>query len=45
MSLFAQDLAVLLFGRDILASSSLTGNGTEKDPLDSEKLNALVGMY
>ncbi|KAL6478110.1 hypothetical protein MHYP_G00139450 [Metynnis hypsauchen] len=48
MTLFAQELAVLLFGRDVLASSSLTGKsalGTPKDHLDPEKLSALVGMY
>lgn len=49
MSLFTQDLAMLLFGRDVLASSSLTGKsappGTQTDQLDPEKLSALAGMY
>ncbi|CAL8363771.1 unnamed protein product [Gadus morhua 'NCC'] len=46
MSLFTQDLAVLLFGRDVLASSTLTGKpgltGTVKEQLNPEKLSALV---
>ncbi|XP_030220371.1 uncharacterized protein LOC115549366 isoform X2 [Gadus morhua] len=46
MSLFTQDLAVLLFGRDVLASSTLTGKpgltGTAKEQLNPEKLSALV---
>ncbi|KAK7883826.1 hypothetical protein WMY93_026949 [Mugilogobius chulae] len=46
MSLFTQDLAVLIFGRDVLASSTLTGKsgptGTAKEQLHPEKLNALV---
>ncbi|XP_072572248.1 uncharacterized protein [Paramormyrops kingsleyae] len=46
MSLFAQELAVLIFGRDVLASSSLTGKsvagGTPKDQLDPDKFCALV---
>ena len=49
MSLFTQDLAVLLFGRDVLASSTLTGKpgltGTAKEQLNPEKLSALVGKY
>lgn len=48
MSLFAQELAVLIFGRDVLASSSLTGKsaagGALKDQLDPEKFGALLGM-
>ncbi|KAK7888768.1 hypothetical protein WMY93_024328 [Mugilogobius chulae] len=40
------DLAVLIFGRDVLASSTLTGKsgptGTAKEQLHPEKLNALV---
>ncbi|XP_078025322.1 uncharacterized protein LOC144463787 isoform X2 [Epinephelus lanceolatus] len=47
MSLFTQDLAVLIFGRDVLASSTLTGKpgptGTAKEQLNPEKLSALVG--
>ncbi|XP_041853083.1 uncharacterized protein LOC121647589 isoform X2 [Melanotaenia boesemani] len=46
MSLFTQDLAVLIFGRDVLASSTLTGKpgptGTAKEQLNPEKLSALV---
>ncbi|KAK7891487.1 hypothetical protein WMY93_023450 [Mugilogobius chulae] len=46
MSLFTQNLAVLIFGRDVLASSTLTGKsgptGTAKEQLHPEKLNALV---
>ncbi|XP_030226631.1 uncharacterized protein LOC115554142 isoform X2 [Gadus morhua] len=46
MSLFTQDLTVLLFGRDVLASSTLTGKpgltGTAKEQLNPEKLSALV---
>lgn len=44
------DLAVLLFGKDALAQSSLTGrqSGAHKDveskpPLDENKLDALIG--
>ncbi|XP_051796450.1 uncharacterized protein LOC127531358 isoform X3 [Acanthochromis polyacanthus] len=40
------DLAVLIFGRDVLASSTLTGKarptGTAKEQLNPEKLSALV---
>ncbi|KAK2905459.1 hypothetical protein Q8A67_007258 [Cirrhinus molitorella] len=42
MSLFTQELAVLLFGRDVLGSSSLTGNGSQKQKLHPEKMYALV---
>ena len=45
MSVFTQDLAVLIFGRDVLASSTLTGKpgptGTVKEQLNPEKLSAL----
>ncbi|KAL7407774.1 hypothetical protein ABVT39_013458 [Epinephelus coioides] len=46
MSLFTQDLAVLIFGRDVFASSTLTGKPgpteTAKEQLNPEKLSALV---
>ncbi|XP_063064690.1 uncharacterized protein LOC134456946 [Engraulis encrasicolus] len=42
MALFAQDLAVLVFGREALGQSSLTGLGREKEALDSPKLNAVI---
>ncbi|CAM4607813.1 unnamed protein product [Leuciscus chuanchicus] len=45
MSLFTQELAVVLFGREVLGSSSLTGNGSQKQKLDPEKMNALIGLY
>ncbi|XP_042620236.1 uncharacterized protein LOC109075358 isoform X2 [Cyprinus carpio] len=42
MSLFTQELAVLLFGREVLGSSSLTGNRSQKERLNPEKMNALI---
>ncbi|KAK0155236.1 hypothetical protein N1851_002427 [Merluccius polli] len=49
MSLFTQDLAVLIFGRDVLASSTLTGKpglpGTAKEQLNPEKLSALIAEF
>lgn len=46
MSLFTQDLATLIFGKDTLAKSTLTGKGKKgevKDQLDPEKINAIIG--
>lgn len=45
MSVFTQDLAVVIFGREALATSSLTGKKTNKTPLDTIKVNALIGMF
>ena len=49
MSLFAQEIAMLVFGQDALASPSLTGKsgltGTPKHQLNPERLSALDGMY
>ena len=46
-SLFIQDLATLVFGRETLASSTLTGKGKKDGParqqLDPEKVNAIIG--
>ncbi|KAG7336440.1 hypothetical protein KOW79_001133 [Hemibagrus wyckioides] len=42
MSEFTQELAVIIFGRKVLATSSLTGKKTNKTPLDSIKVNALI---
>ncbi|XP_076143931.1 uncharacterized protein LOC143125950 isoform X1 [Alosa pseudoharengus] len=42
MSLFAQELAVVIFGRDTLAKCSLTGRKTNKSPLDPAKVNAII---
>lgn len=44
MSIFAQELAVIIFGRDTLAKSSLTGRKTNKSALDPSKVNAIIGM-
>lgn len=46
MSLFTQDLALLVFGRETLARSSLTGKGKKgetKDQLDPVKVDAIIG--
>ncbi len=45
MSVFTQELAVVMFGHDVLATSSLTGKKTTKTALDSIKVNALIGMF
>lgn len=49
MSLFSQELALLIFGKDVLTSSSLTGKsgptGAPKDQLDLEMMGAHVGTY
>ncbi len=48
MSLFTQDLALLVFGRETLAKSTLTGkgkNGEVKDQLDPAKVDAIIGTY
>ncbi|KAK9976618.1 hypothetical protein ABG768_021823, partial [Culter alburnus] len=42
MSVFTQDLAVIIFGREALATSSLTGMKTNKTPLDPIKVNAII---
>ncbi|KAK7877978.1 hypothetical protein WMY93_031358 [Mugilogobius chulae] len=42
LSLFVQDLAVLIFGKDTLRNSTLTGK-SGKEMLDPEKLNILIG--
>ncbi|KAM9836052.1 1-phosphatidylinositol 4,5-bisphosphate phosphodiesterase delta-4-like [Aulostomus maculatus] len=43
-----QEVAVLIFGRDVLASLTLTGksgpSGTAKEQLHPEKLSALIGI-
>ncbi|KAA0721525.1 hypothetical protein E1301_Tti021148 [Triplophysa tibetana] len=42
MSVFTQELAVVIFGREALATSSLTGKKTNKTPPDSIKVNSLI---
>nr|XP_055069807.1 uncharacterized protein LOC129450816 [Misgurnus anguillicaudatus] len=42
MSVFTQELAVVMFGHDVLATSTLTGKKTMKTALDSIKVNALI---
>ncbi|KAJ8355071.1 hypothetical protein AAFF_G00101550, partial [Aldrovandia affinis] len=45
MTLFTQDLATLVFGRDTLAKSTLTGKGKKgdtKDQLDPVKVLAII---
>ncbi|XP_077081204.1 uncharacterized protein LOC143733382 [Siphateles boraxobius] len=42
MSVFTQELAVVIFGHEALATSSLTGKKTTKTALDSIKVNALI---
>ncbi|KAL0978902.1 hypothetical protein UPYG_G00177440 [Umbra pygmaea] len=45
MSLFRQELATLLFGRDTLAKATLTGKGMQgklKEQLEPEKNNAII---
>ena len=51
-SMYAADLALLVFGRETLANSSVTGrqSGAHKDieakpPLDNEKLEATIGEF
>ena len=46
LSLYTQDLATLLFGKETLATSTLTGKGKKgevKRQLDPEKVEALIG--
>lgn len=46
MSLFTQELATLIFWKDTLAKSTLTGKGKKgevKDQLDPEKVNVIIG--
>ncbi|KAI4833292.1 hypothetical protein KUCAC02_016201 [Chaenocephalus aceratus] len=42
MSLFAQELATLIFGKETLAKSTLTGKGKTAETLDPEKVNAII---
>ncbi|XP_041939343.1 uncharacterized protein LOC121700456 [Alosa sapidissima] len=45
MSLFTQELATLVFGRETLAKATLTGKGKKgelKEQLDPEKTNAII---
>ncbi|KAI9531372.1 hypothetical protein NQZ68_041971 [Dissostichus eleginoides] len=45
MSLFPQDLATFIFGKDTLAKSPLTGKGKTaevKNQLDPENVNAII---
>ncbi len=47
VSLFTQELAILIFGEDTLANSTLTGKSgmqTAKEQLDPHKVNVLIGM-
>ncbi|KAJ4947714.1 hypothetical protein JOQ06_009747 [Pogonophryne albipinna] len=43
MSLFAQELATLIFGKETLAKSTLTGKVKTAETLDPEKVNAIIG--
>ncbi|XP_026091206.1 uncharacterized protein LOC113064569 [Carassius auratus] len=46
MSLFTQELATLVFGRETLAKATLTGKGKKgelKEQLEPEKTNAIIG--
>lgn len=48
VSLFTQDLATLIFGKDTLAKCTLTGKSgieTSKDQLDPHKVTVLIGMH
>lgn len=48
MSIFAQELAVLVFTKEVLAESTLTGKtgkgASPKQQLDVAKVQALTGM-
>ena len=46
MSLFTQELATLVFGRETLAKATLTGKGKKgelKEQLEPEKVSAIIG--
>lgn len=46
MSLFTQELATLVFGRETLAKATLTGKGKKgklKEQLEPQKNNAIIG--
>ncbi|CAL8275536.1 unnamed protein product [Arctogadus glacialis] len=47
LSLFTQELATMIFGKETLAKSTLTGKGKKgeaKDQLDPEKVEAIIDM-